>query len=90
MCCRSSRLPDIGWVTDRIFGLANKAVFIVTGVKSFPTKARKAAWRLPNTPQTWDAEQWLKFLKKRKTKDIEVHLVLLSRRPEYQGGQFIL
>lgn len=84
-------LPDIEWVVDRIYALSNKAVYIVTGIHSAPKKARKAAWRVENTPQNhWGKWEWLEILKNRKTKPIEVHLVIVSRDPTVQGGVFLL
>lgn len=84
-------LPDIEWVIDRIYALANKAVFIVTGVNSAPKKARKAAWRLENTPQNhWSTQDWLDILTRRKNKDIEVTVVIVSKDDSDKGGLFFI
>ncbi len=82
-------LPDIEWVVDRIYALANKAVFIVTGINSAPKKARKAAWRLENTPQNhFGVDDWLDILRRRLTKDIEIHLVIVSKDENVPSGVF--
>ena len=83
-------LSDLNWVVDRLYSLANKAVFIVNAVCSPPEKAAKARWRLNNTAANWTTEMWVSLLRARKTKDLEVHLVTKSRDPAQLTGKFIL
>lgn len=83
-------LPDLDWVIDRLYSLADKAVFIVNAVCSPPQKPNKARWRVENTAVNWTTAEWLERLASRKTKPIEVHLVTKSKDPTQMVGEFVV
>ena len=50
-----------------------------------------AAWRGENTPQNhWGVDDWVDIIIRRKTKDIEVHLVIVSKDENVPSGVFLL
>ena len=82
-------LPDLDWVVDRIYGFANKAVFVVVRTGKLPSES-KARWRVDNIPRDWVADQWIDLLTRRKLKDIEVHLCVKSDAPGHKTGDFLI
>ena len=82
-------IPDLDWVIDRIYGLANKAVYIVNTTGSTP-KRKKASWRVKNIPTAWGADEWMDILRRHKTNDIEVHFTARPKNPAMKSGRWIL
>ncbi len=82
-------LPDLNWVVDRIYGFANKAVYIVVGTGGQPAR-RKRRWRIENIPSAWTENQWVDLMTRRKAKDIEVHLTIKSHQPGQTTGNYLL
>lgn len=80
---------DLHWVVSRLYAYADKALFIVNGLNNVPTKPRKAKQRTANMPGDWSTDDWIEFLKARKTKDILVHLCTKTADPaNVKAGRF--
>lgn len=82
-------VQDLDWVTDRVFGLANKAAYIVLNTGG-TAKRNKARWRTANIPSGWAAEEWLGLFTKHRPAGLEVHFIARPADPAMTSGRFII
>lgn len=72
---------DLPWVVTRIFGYANKAVYIAEGISDTPAKAKKGGG-LPPCPLGRSALDWIDLLSPYKPEGVELHVAIRYRMPD--------
>lgn len=70
---------DLPWVIERIFGYANKAVYIAESINDEPPKAKKAGTFCPVGRSALD---WIDLITPHKPADVELHLAIRYRMPD--------
>lgn len=75
-------VADLGWVIDRIFGYARKAVYIAEKIGD----VHKQVFSQPDIMPRWTAEQWREFVAARKPSHIEC---TLATREETDKGVIV-
>ena len=82
-------VQDLEWVIDRIYGLANKAVYIVLNTGG-TAKIKKGRWRTKNIPRDWEADDWINLFVRRRKADLEVHFIARPTNPSMKQGHFVI
>lgn len=82
-------IPDLEWVVDRIYGLANKAVYVVLNTGA-TQKRNKRRFRVENIPSAWGADEWIDLLTRRRIKGLEVQFIARPGDPNKKSGLFII
>lgn len=80
---------DLGWVVDRLHGLAGKAIYLAIDLGLTP-KAKKRLRRSASVPAAWNADRWVDLLARHRWAGIEMNFLVRDHAASGDLEQYVI